>query len=42
MQLLFLVVPDGYCEQAGLRLDREVETGRGPVDFTFTGDNVCA
>jgi len=38
MQLLFLVVLDGYCEQAGLRLDREVETGRGPVDFTFTGD----
>lgn len=38
MQLLFLVVLDGYCEQAELRLDREVETGRGPVDFTFTGD----
>jgi hypothetical protein len=39
MQLLFLAVLDGYCEQAGLRLDREVETGRGPVDFTITGDN---
>jgi hypothetical protein len=38
MQLLFLAVLDGYCEMAGLRLDREVETGRGPVDFTFTGD----
>ena len=38
MQLLFLVALDGYCEQAGLRLDREVETGRGPVDFTFSGD----
>ena len=38
MQLLFLGVLDGYCEQARLRLDREVETGRGPVDFTFTGD----
>lgn len=38
MQLLFLGVLDGYCDNAGLRLDREVETGRGPVDFTFTGD----
>lgn len=38
MQLLFLGVLDGYCEQAGITLDREVETGRGPVDFTFTGD----
>jgi hypothetical protein len=38
MQLLFLAVLDGYCEQAGLRLDREVETGRGPVDFTITAD----
>lgn len=38
MQLLFLGILDGYCEQAGLRLDREVETGRGPVDFTITGD----
>ena len=38
MQLLFLGVLDGYCERAGIRLDREVETGRGPVDFVFTGD----
>jgi hypothetical protein len=38
MQLLFLAVLDGYCERAGIRLDREVETGRGPVDFTFTGN----
>jgi hypothetical protein len=38
MQLLFLGVLDSYCEMAGLRLDREVETGRGPVDFTFTGN----
>ena len=38
MQLLFLGMLDGYCERAGLRLDREVETGRGPVDFTITGD----
>ncbi|TRO62492.1 hypothetical protein [Streptomyces sp. IB201691-2A2] len=36
MQLLFLGVLERYCEQAGVRLDREVETGRGPVDFTFT------
>ncbi|MEV6422661.1 hypothetical protein [Streptomyces sp. NPDC051662] len=36
MQLLFLGVLDHYCEQAGVILDREVETGRGPVDFTFT------
>ncbi|WP_159031853.1 hypothetical protein [Streptomyces lydicus] len=36
MQLLFLGVLDGYCKRAGVILDREVETGRGPVDFTFT------
>ncbi|MEV5574442.1 hypothetical protein AB0L06_30780 [Spirillospora sp. NPDC052269] len=38
MQLLFLGVVEGYCAMAGVRVDREVETGRGPVDFTFTGD----
>jgi hypothetical protein len=38
MQLLLLAVLDGYCQRAGVRLDREVETGRGPVDFTFTGN----
>jgi hypothetical protein len=38
MQLLFLGILDGYCERAGIRLDREVETGRGPVDFAITGD----
>lgn len=38
MQLLLLGILDSYCENAGLRLDREVETGRGPVDFTITGD----
>ena len=38
MQLLFLAILDDYCEKAGLRLDREVETGRGPVDFAITGD----
>ncbi|WP_159103034.1 hypothetical protein [Streptomyces sp. FR-008] len=36
MQLLFLGVLDHYCAQAGVILDREVETGRGPVDFAFT------
>ncbi|MER6011437.1 hypothetical protein [Streptomyces bluensis] len=36
MQLLFLGVLDHYCERAGVILDREIETGRGPVDFTFT------
>ncbi|MFJ5706979.1 hypothetical protein [Streptomyces sp. NPDC093105] len=36
MQLLFLGVLERYCAQAEVRLDREVETGRGPVDFTFT------
>ncbi|WP_203972747.1 hypothetical protein [Planotetraspora silvatica] len=37
MQLIFLGVLDDFCRYAGVRLDREVETGRGPVDFTFTG-----
>ncbi|MFI7632304.1 hypothetical protein [Microbispora rosea] len=36
MQLLFLGVLYVYCEQFEVTLDREVETGRGPVDFTFT------
>jgi hypothetical protein len=36
MQLLFLGVLDHYCKRAGVILDREVETGRGPVDFAFT------
>jgi hypothetical protein len=38
MQLLFLGMLDGYCEAMQVRLDREVETGRGPVDFTITAD----
>ncbi len=33
MQLLFLAILDDYCEKAGLRLDREVETGRGSCRF---------
>ncbi|MFL6077711.1 MAG: hypothetical protein ACJ73S_30475 [Mycobacteriales bacterium] len=39
MQLLFLGIVEEYCRPAGIRVDREVETGRGPVDFTFTGNN---
>jgi hypothetical protein len=39
MQLLLLGVIDGYCRRAKIRVDREVETGRGPVDFTFTGNH---
>jgi hypothetical protein len=38
MQLIFLGVLGSHFKNAGLRLDREVETGRGPVDFTVTGD----
>ncbi len=38
MQLIFLGVLGNHFKKAGLRLDREVETGRGPVDFTVTGD----
>lgn len=38
MQILFLGVLDEHFKMAGLWLDREVETGRGPVDFTVTGD----
>jgi hypothetical protein len=38
MQLIFLGVVGSDFKRAGLRLDREVETGRGPVDFTVTGD----
>lgn len=33
MQLIFLGMLEGYCEMAGLRLDPEVETGRGPGRF---------
>lgn len=36
MQLIFMATVDRYCEEAGVSMDREVETGRGPVDFVFT------
>ncbi|GAA3253187.1 hypothetical protein ACFO1B_44835 [Dactylosporangium siamense] len=39
MQLLLMGMVDAYCESAGVLVDREVETGRGPVDFAFTGDH---
>jgi hypothetical protein len=33
VQLLFKGTVESYCEAFGVRLDREVELGRGPVDF---------
>ncbi|MFI2366591.1 hypothetical protein [Promicromonospora sp. NPDC019610] len=36
IQLLYKGVVQSYCEAYGVRLDREVELGRGPVDFVFT------
>jgi len=38
MQILFLGMVSRYCEAVGVRIDREVETGTGPVDFAFSGD----
>lgn len=38
MQILFLGMMSCYCDAVGVRMDREVETGRGPVDFTLSGD----
>jgi hypothetical protein len=38
MQLILLLALKNYCEMAGVHFDREVETGRGPVDFAFSGD----
>ncbi|WP_091553318.1 hypothetical protein [Micromonospora pattaloongensis] len=38
MQILFLGMVKQYCKAAGIRIDREVETGKGPVDFAFSGD----
>lgn len=36
IQLLFKGLIESYCDAAGIRLDREVHVGRGPVDFIFT------
>lgn len=35
-QLLFMGMSRAYLRQAGIELDREVELGRGPVDFKLT------
>jgi hypothetical protein len=35
IQLLYKGVVQAYCRAHGVRLDREVELGRGPVDFVF-------
>lgn len=35
-QLLFKGVAQSYCEENDIVLDREVELGRGPVDFKFS------
>jgi hypothetical protein len=36
VQLLFKGVVQYYVRQNGVAIDREVELGRGPVDFVFT------
>lgn len=36
VQLLFLGLARSYCEANNIRIDREVELGRGPVDFAFS------
>ncbi|QKG27292.1 hypothetical protein ACTIVE_8947 [Actinomadura verrucosospora] len=38
MQILIYGLIKAYCNAANVSCDREVETGRGPVDFVFTGD----
>ena len=35
-QLLFRGVAENYCRANNVQLDREVELGRGPVDFAFS------
>jgi hypothetical protein len=35
-QLLFLGIAKAYCEANDIVIDREVELGRGPVDFKFS------
>lgn len=35
-QLLFKGIAQSYCEANGIVLDREVNLGRGPVDFKFS------
>lgn len=35
-QILFDVIADQYAKLADIIIDREIETGRGPVDFKFS------
>jgi hypothetical protein len=35
-QLAFLGIARSYCQANGIVVDREVELGRGPVDFKFS------
>lgn len=37
IQLLYRGVVEAYCEASEVFVDREVNLGRGPVDFVFTG-----
>jgi len=39
IQLLYKGVVQSYCRAHGVRLDREVELGRGPVDFVFNSQS---
>lgn len=36
VQLLFKGIVQNYCRANGVRIDREVYVGKGPVDFAFT------
>jgi hypothetical protein len=36
IQLLYRGVVESYCDAHNVRVDREVELGKGPVDFVFT------
>ena len=40
IQLLFAGLTRAYCDAHGVRADREVQLGRGPVDFAFSGSNL--
>ena len=40
IQLLFLAIAKSYCEANNIVVDREVELGRGPVDFKFSSGYV--
>lgn len=35
-QLVFLAIAKAYCEASDIVVDREVQLGRGPVDFKFS------